>query len=273
MLRTCFAVAGVVSLVLAFDPPFPTAAVPALVGLAVCLGVASGLVPAATATTVPPEQAGTVMGTVGAVGGLAGLLPPLLLAAVNGVNGSYGIGLTLLTAATVAGAAHLHVHRHWIGAAIVFPATVDPERTATSVVALPAASGTPGTGQLVAALVGLATRQELVVVSVVPERPRTGLDGYPLVAGLRLHLPRHRVVAVVVGPSPHADEVALIANLVNDGALPVVLTTAANPDPVALHLAAAFDADHVLCVSPDHLDGILPQPPWTPADRAGAVRG
>jgi len=132
------------------------------------------------------------------------------------------------------------------------------ERPATSIVALPAASGTARTGQLVAALVGLATRQELTVVSA-------GVDGYPLVAGLRLHLPRHRVVAVLVGPSPHADEIALIADLVNDGALPVVLTTAANPDPVALHLATAFDADHVLCISPDHLDGILPQPPWTPA--------
>src|SRR3989440_8615553 len=58
-LRTCFAAAAVISVVLAFAPPFPTAAVPVLVGLAAGPGVASGLVQAATATTVPPQRAGT----------------------------------------------------------------------------------------------------------------------------------------------------------------------------------------------------------------------
>ncbi len=251
---------------MAFQPPL-AAAIPALFGLAGCLGLASGVVQAAIGATVPPERAGTVAGTIGAVGGLAGLLPPLLLAAVFGISGSYGIGLTLLASAALAGAACLRIHGRWIGAALAFPATIGPQHTATAIVAL-RADTTGRTAQVIAPLISLATRQEMIIVSVVPDRAISDHDGYPLVTGLRLHLPRHRVVAVVVGPSPHPYEITLIADLVSEGALPVVLTTTTNPDPVALHLAGAFHAAHVLHVTYDHIDGILLQPPWAPATPA-----
>src|SRR5207302_3193870 len=44
LLRICFAGSAIMCLLLAFDPPFTSAAIPAVFGAALCLGVAGGVV-------------------------------------------------------------------------------------------------------------------------------------------------------------------------------------------------------------------------------------
>jgi hypothetical protein len=250
LLGVCFFATAVSGLVMAFEPAFPVAAIPVLSGAAVCLGTAAGAVQALVGASAPPDQAGTIAGAVGAVGGLAGILPPLLLTTVHGVHGSYGIALTILAGAALAGAVYLRIHRRWIGAALIFPAAIAAPHTGTTVVILDPAQAT----QLTASLAVLATRQEVVIVSRVPERVTTDNDAYTLVAGLRLHLPHHHVAAVVVGTHPHSHEVALIAELLHDGGLPVVLATTANPDPVAVLLARSLGTNNILNLTVGLLD-------------------
>lgn len=263
VLRACFGASGLVGLALAFEPPLAAVALPALLAVAGSLGVASGAVLATIGATVPAGRAGVIAGTIGAAGGLAGLLPPTLLAAVHVVNGSYAIGMTLLAGAALAGAAYLHIHRRWMSAALVFPATVGAQRAATIVVALPAAGRGNHATHLIAPVITLASRQEMVVVSVVPDRAHSDEDGYPLITGLRLHLPRHRFVAVVVGSGPRPEEIALIDDLLADGTVPVVLTTRTDPGPVAANLAGALHADYVL-LHPPKATGAAPLEPANP---------
>ena len=157
----------------------------------------------------------------------------------------------------------MRLRGRWAAAALAYPATSGPEHTATTVVTLPSTSPAH-TAQLISALASLATRHELVIVCGTRDStPATG-DGPPLVAGLRLHLPRQQIIAVVVGPDPHPHEAALVAELLNDGALPVVLTTAADPEPVARLLAPALDADQVVQVSHDRTDGLQVRTQATP---------
>jgi NNP family nitrate/nitrite transporter-like MFS transporter len=252
VLRGCFAAGAVISLALAFEPPLAAVAIPALLAMAGFLGLASGAVQATIGATVPPARAGVITGTIGAAGGLAGLPPPLLLAAVHDVNGSYGIGMTLLACAALGAAAYLHRHRRWLSGALAFPATLGAQPAATIVVALPAAGRA---GQIIAPLITMASRHEMVIVTVVPDRAHRDHDGYPLLTALRVHLPRHRLVALVGGPAARPEEIALIDDLLADGAVPVVLTTTTNPRPVAAHLAEALHAGQVC----------LPEPPAAPA--------
>jgi len=121
------------------------------------------------------------------------------------------------------------------------------------------------TGQAVAALVALASQHELVAVSGGSGRTAGDSGGRALVAGLRLHLPRHRILAVAVDTDPHPHEIALIAELLTDGALPVVLTATDDPVPVAVLLARALGADHGPHVVWNHADDLLLQPPWASA--------
>jgi hypothetical protein len=271
VLRACFAASAAFAMVLAFGPPLTTTAIPALIGIAGSLGLASGVVQAVIGVTAPPERAGTIAGTIGAIGALAGLLPPLLLAVVYGVDGSYGIGLTVLAALALASAAYLHRHRRWIGAVLAFPATSRHRRTRTTVVSLPAAGSVGHTPSTIARLIALAAQQEMIIVSVVPDRAASDYDGYPLVTGLRRHLPRHHLITIVVGSSPLPHEVALVDELINNGALPVVLTTTTNPMPPALHLAHALHADHLLNIADDRIDDILIQEAPAPAEHPAAA--
>src|SRR5205814_6507659 len=155
--------------------------------------------------------------------GLAGVVPPVLLAAVDGINGSYSVGLTLLAGTAAAGAAYLHVHRGWIDAAMAFPTAIGVPATGTTIVTLADPQhGTNGSTLATSRLVTLATRQELVIVSARHRRPVDDHDRYSLIAGLRAHLPRHRIIGLLVGATVHPHEIASIVELVADGALPVV---------------------------------------------------
>jgi MFS transporter, NNP family, nitrate/nitrite transporter len=259
LLFVCFLGAGALVLVLAFQPPL-AAALELVYVISGCLGVASGVVLALVGATAPPARAATVTGVVSGVGGVIGLLPPLLLAAVNDINGSYGVGFGLLAGATLTGAAYLRLKGQWVGTALAFPASIAPANAETIMVAV----STPPTGnnlaQTVATLTSLANHQETVIVS--------GGDravGYDLVVSLRTHLPRHRVLALAIGAIPHRHETALLADLVAEGALPVVLTGPARPEGMAFMLAEALGARRVLIATPDRVDGVMLRPPWAPA--------
>jgi len=258
LLFACFLSTGALVLVLAFQPPL-SAAFAVVYGISGCLGVASGVVLALVGATAPPARAGTVAGVVSGVGGAIGLLPPLLLAAAYDVNGSYGIGLALLAGVTLTGAAYLRLKGRWVGAALAFPASIEPGNSETIMVAV----STPATGnrmaQTVAALTSLANHQEMVVVSGGDQAV-----GYDLVVALRTHLPRHRILAVTAGAIPHRHEMALLAELLADGALPVVLTGPARPEGVAFMLAESLGSRRVLMATLDRVEGVMLRPPWAP---------
>ncbi|MEV5768034.1 MFS transporter [Micromonospora sp. NPDC052213] len=100
----CFALVAALAVVQAFEPPLMPVATVALLGMAGLLGAASGAVFALVGKVAPPEQVGAVTGLVGAAGGLGGFVPPLVMGWVYGTQGSYSIGLMLLSDVALAAA-------------------------------------------------------------------------------------------------------------------------------------------------------------------------
>ena len=101
--------------------------------------------------------------------------------------------------------------------------------------------------------------------SDAPARPRS--DANVLVAGLRDRLPRHRVVAVRVGPEPGAlsRHAALFGEFVESGAVAVAVTPAVESRGVAAHLSSYLRADRVLAVSYSPAAGADLHKVWTRA--------
>ncbi|MFG2053317.1 nitrate/nitrite transporter [Micromonospora sp. NPDC048930] len=100
----CFALVAVLAVVQAFEPPLMPVATVAFLGMAILLGAASGAVFALVGKVAPAEQVGAVTGLVGAAGGLGGFVPPLVMGWVYGAQGSYTIGLMLLSDVALAAA-------------------------------------------------------------------------------------------------------------------------------------------------------------------------
>jgi NNP family nitrate/nitrite transporter-like MFS transporter len=69
--------------------------------VAVALGLGTGAVFKLVAEWFP-EEVGAVTGVVGAAGGLGGFFPPLVMALVKGLTGSYTLGFVLLALVAVA---------------------------------------------------------------------------------------------------------------------------------------------------------------------------
>jgi hypothetical protein len=82
-------------------------------------------------------------------------------------------------------------------------------------------------------LARMAADHELVLVCDYDTAPR-------LVRAVRLLLPRHRVVALLVDRGWLCHEHDLLEQILNDGHLPVVLTTG---EPTAVQLSAWLSAD------------------------------
>ena len=78
----------------------------AFLGLAAVLGGAAGATFALVARVAPAEKVGGVTGVVGAAGGLGGFVPPLVMGALYGATGDYGIGLLLLAVVALTAAAY-----------------------------------------------------------------------------------------------------------------------------------------------------------------------
>ncbi|MEU7932377.1 MFS transporter [Micromonospora echinofusca] len=100
----CFAGVAAFAVVQAFEPALLPVATVALLGMAVLLGASSGAVFALVGRVAPADQVGAVTGLVGAAGGLGGFVPPLVMGWVYGVQGSYAIGLMLLSDVALAAA-------------------------------------------------------------------------------------------------------------------------------------------------------------------------
>ncbi|MEU1810696.1 MFS transporter [Micromonospora aurantiaca (nom. illeg.)] len=100
----CFSGVAALAVVQAFEPRLMPVATIALLGMAILLGAASGAVFALVGKVAPAEQVGAVTGLVGAAGGLGGFVPPLVMGWVYGAQGSYAIGLMLLSDVALAAA-------------------------------------------------------------------------------------------------------------------------------------------------------------------------
>jgi NNP family nitrate/nitrite transporter-like MFS transporter len=101
VLRVSFAGTVVLATLLG---PFYEDMVPLTI-LALTLAAAFGLGTGAVFKLVAqdfPDRVGAVTGLVGAAGGLGGFFPPLVMAAVNSITGSYLLGFLLLALAALA---------------------------------------------------------------------------------------------------------------------------------------------------------------------------
>ncbi|HEX5524691.1 MAG TPA: MFS transporter [Pedococcus sp.] len=96
VLAAVFAVVAAGASVQALTPDLMPVGTIAFLSMAAALGAGSGATFALVARSAPTNQVGSVTGLVGAAGGLGGFVPPLVMGAVHGRTGSYGIGLALL---------------------------------------------------------------------------------------------------------------------------------------------------------------------------------
>jgi NNP family nitrate/nitrite transporter-like MFS transporter len=93
-------IAGAV--VQAFTPPLVPLGTIAFLAMAAAHGAGSGATFALVAALAPANQVGSVTGVVGAAGGLGGFVPPLVMGAIYGSFGNYGLGLALLAVVALA---------------------------------------------------------------------------------------------------------------------------------------------------------------------------
>jgi NNP family nitrate/nitrite transporter-like MFS transporter len=101
VLAAVFAVVALGATIASTTPDLMPLGTIAFLTMATALGVGSGATFALVARAAPPQQVGSVTGLVGAAGGLGGFVPPLVMSAVHGATGSYGIGLALLALVAV----------------------------------------------------------------------------------------------------------------------------------------------------------------------------
>jgi NNP family nitrate/nitrite transporter-like MFS transporter len=118
----CFSGTAVFAVVQAFEGPLMPVATIAFLGMAAFLGAASGAVFALVGKVAPADKVGSVTGVVGAAGGLGGFVPPLIMGWVYGVEGSYAIGLMLLSDVALAAAVYTAVRMRGVSAKTGTPA-------------------------------------------------------------------------------------------------------------------------------------------------------
>ncbi|OJF09953.1 MFS transporter [Couchioplanes caeruleus] len=105
----CFSGTAVFAVLQAFQPPLMPLSTVAFLGMAALLGAAGGAVFALVGKVAPADKIGSVTGVVGAAGGLGGFVPPLIMGWVYGTEGSYSIGLMLLSDVALAAAVYTAV--------------------------------------------------------------------------------------------------------------------------------------------------------------------
>jgi NNP family nitrate/nitrite transporter-like MFS transporter len=102
VLAVALSVVIVGAVVQAFTPPLVPLGTIAFLAMAAALGAGSGATFALVAAAAPANQVGSVTGLVGAAGGLGGFVPPLVMGAIYGNFGTYGLGLALLAVVALA---------------------------------------------------------------------------------------------------------------------------------------------------------------------------
>jgi NNP family nitrate/nitrite transporter-like MFS transporter len=248
LLTVCYGIAAGLCLVAATTPPGWVAA-PALTGIALCDGLASGALLALIGKAARPGCAGVVMGMTGAAGAVGALIPPLLFAVLHHLMHSYVVAWTLLAATLVAAARYVRRHDLYIGLGLAVRSAPEPSPTAMTVAMLGESDARLGAAAVVARLAELAASDELVIVYGADERP--GLSAHALAAGLRHRLPRHSVVAVRVGRRADAlgRDALLLGDYVEAGTLAIAVTPSAELRNVAADLSLYLQADRMLRVS------------------------
>jgi hypothetical protein len=128
------------------------------------------------------------------------------------------------------------------------PGLPDLDETATTVVALSAADTVGGGAAVLALLADLAPRHELAIVYAHGHQPPDCLDPHALVAALRTLLGKQTVVAVLVGTHPRAtcSDLAVLTDLLDEGAVIVAVVPATDPVMTARVLGAHLGAEQVL---------------------------
>lgn len=104
VLAVALAVVAVGAAVQSFTPSLVPTATIAFLSMATALGTGSGAVFAIVAQRAPDNAVGSVTGVVGAAGGLGGFVPPLIMGALYGRTGDYGLGLAALAVVAAAAA-------------------------------------------------------------------------------------------------------------------------------------------------------------------------
>jgi NNP family nitrate/nitrite transporter-like MFS transporter len=101
VLRTCFTATIALAAMLAISYKHMVPLTIACLTVAMALGLGTGAVFRLVAHWYPADV-GAVTGVVGAAGGLGGFFPPLVMALVKSLTGSYTLGFVLLAAVAVA---------------------------------------------------------------------------------------------------------------------------------------------------------------------------
>jgi len=247
LLTVCFSTIGASLVAFGFVPDSPMLFGAACVGVAVGSGLIAGTVFAVLGRTAPVNHIGTITGLVSTGAGLLGVLPPLLLTGTGAAGRFHPVVMTVLACVALAAARRVHVRRAWIAAAAAFPSPVTVgSMNGTTVVAVSAAQVGPFLADVVSALAALARTQEVVIAYAVADHHR---DGYALVSALRSQLPRHTVLGLPTADPPHHDEVDILAEMVETGALPIALLPGSRPDISAITLARDLRANQAVHLS------------------------
>jgi len=252
LLVICYGVAAGLCVLVAAAPRSWFALV-AIAGMAVCDGVAGGALLALIGKAARPYHAGAAMGVTGAAGALGALVPPLLLAGLHWLTGSYTAAWALLAAGLLAAALYVRSRGLHVGLGLAVGFRPGPNPTATTVAILGEQQTRLGAAAVVAGLAELATSDELLVVYGIDEPSQPGLSAAGLAAGLRARLPRHSVVVVPVNEHPEllSVDALLLGEHVEAGSLAIAVTSTASLSAVAADLAIYLQADRVLTVSYD----------------------
>jgi NNP family nitrate/nitrite transporter-like MFS transporter len=256
LLIFCYGIAATLCVVLAMAP-HSWVAVPAITGIAVCDGLASGALLALIGKAVRPGSAGAVLGVTGAAGAVGALLPPLIFGGLHRLTPSYSSSWALLAALLVAAALYVRSHSLSIGLGLAVEFEPEPSPTALSVAQLAEPETRLGAAAVVSRLAELATSDELVVVYGLGERPRAGLSPEALAGGLRDRLPRHCVAVVRIAERPESlsRDALLITEHIDAGTLTIAVVPAASLQEVANDLSIYLQADRTLKVSYDPAQG------------------
>ena len=262
LLTVCYAIAAGLCLVAALAPGSWWWAAPMITGVAVCDGVAGGVLFALIGKAARADNAGAVMGLTGSAGAVGALLPPLLFGGVHSFAHSYAPAWIILAAVLVAAALYARTHDLDVGLGLPADVPSPPRPTAMTVAVLGEPETRFGAAAVVARLAELATSDELVVVYGADEQPPPRLSARALAAGLRSQLPRHDIVTVPVARRPEAlgHDALRLGEYVEAGTLAIAVAPAAGLGRVAADLSLYLQADRLLRVTYTPADGAALQP-------------
>lgn len=131
-------------------------------------------------------------------------------------------------------------------------AATEPGDVAVTVAVVGEAETGWNTDAVVSRLAELAINDELLVVYGSGSRHRPGPGHRAVMAGLRGRLPRHHVIALHVRHSElglRPDAVAALESLLENGSLPVIITSAAAMHDITAEVSSYLRADRVMRAS------------------------